>query len=613
MLRFKKLTFCFVAILLMAFNPGQSQNLVSNGSFESYTSCPSDFNQITKTNGWTNPSAGTPDYFNACATSCFFSVPSTLYGYQTAHSGLAFAGFISNSGFSTSLHWTEYIQNQLTDSLTRGKEYKFAMYLNLADKSGIASNKIGVYFSDSAISSNTQEFLNFTPPIITTGFITDKNNWTKVTGTYTARGGEKYILIGNFTSKFSNNTTQPVFGGGGWDSLANWPLTSYYFIDDVSLVDCSYLPPDLLGNDTTLCSNWGHFSLPLSAYTPFNVNYLWSTGDTTPSIIVDRSDNYWVYITRGECEYLDSISVKIFGNPVINLGNDQKICKETTLTLDAKNKGSVYLWNDQSTSQTLKVKAPGLFFVKVTSSQGCSAVDSIGLDTLPSPFVYLGNDSSFCEGTTCRINAGTQFKSYLWQDASTNNFYPVKNAGTYFVTVKDFNNCIASDSVQLSVKPKPFIDISSNIKVCEPDLFIKTSRNFVSYLWQDGSTSSNFHVTDYGNYSLTVTDSNQCSTTQQIQVVSNCPGMLFVPNAFTPNGDGKNETFFPVGRNIKTLNFEIYNRWGELLFETSEINKGWDGTFQNNFVQPGVYFYKIIYTGMNEEVTLLKGNVTLVK
>ncbi|MFI5222142.1 MAG: gliding motility-associated C-terminal domain-containing protein, partial [Bacteroidia bacterium] len=388
---------------------------------------------------------------------------------------------------------------------------------------------------------------------------------------------------------------------------------AYYYIDDVSLVECNYLPPNILDNDTQLCSNPGHFSLPLSAYTPYATSYLWNTGDTTPVIIAQKSANYWVCVIRDDCRYTDTIAVTFIPNPVINLGNDQKICKETTLILDAKNQGSSYLWNNGSVSQTIKAKAPGLFFVKVKSTNGCSVTDSILLDTFAFPPVSIGNDTSFCEGEYFKINAGTQFKSYLWQDASTNNFYPAKNAGTYFVAVKDINNCVSSDTIHLSLKPQPVISLGSLINICEPDMILKTSGSFVSYRWQDGSTSPTFHLTDYGNYSLTVTDSNYCSNTKQFEVTSNCPGTLYVPNVFTPNGDGKNETFLPVVRNIKSLQFEIYNRWGELLFETFELNKGWDGTFQNNFVQPDVYFYKIIYTGMNEESYLLKGNVTLLK
>ncbi|MFI5221771.1 MAG: T9SS type B sorting domain-containing protein [Bacteroidia bacterium] len=718
---------------------GLGQNLVFNGDFEQYVSCPDYFPQpFNEAIGWSEPGGGAYEYYNSCCTTGLFGVPQNNDGNEPAHSGKGYALFQA---------YGAWLQTSLSIPLTQGKQYYFEMFVSLTEHSYYNQDsnllRVGVFFSNNAVQishlsgQGPPSLLN---PQIYSGVITNRNGWTKISGVYTANGGEKYITIGNYRN-FTANYNNPYWYGEG----------VRYYLDDVSVIDtckavtqtnyvsvcmdtnsntfsytlkenkpslyylwntdernssitiskpgiytvlyqsgiCWYsdtfnvttkpYPLVNLGNDTTICSN---VNLNLKAGSLF-ANYLWNTGSIANSINVNKAGKYWVKVSKNQCTTYDTINIATvpapllsLGNdtsscfkkpfvlsassskadsylwqngstldslvvtdegkywvtvkksicvvsdtilitkgpfPIVNLGGNKKICKEENLKLDAGNAGSSYLWNDLSTSQMREVHAPGFFHVTVTNIQGCVRADSILLDTFISPQVFIGNDTTFCDGLTYKINAGSQFKSYLWQDASTNNFDLAKTAGNYYVIIKDYNNCSASDTLQISLIPKPIISINSLIKVCEPDLMLKPSGNFVSYLWQDGSTSSSFHINDYGNYSITVTDSNNCANTKSFEVKSSCSGNIFVPNAFTPNGDGKNETFFPVVRNVKSLHFEIYNRWGELLFETSQMNKGWDGTFQNSFVQPDVFVYRITYTGLNDEVNVLKGNVTLLK
>jgi gliding motility-associated-like protein len=364
-----------------------------------------------------------------------------------------------------------------------------------------------------------------------------------------------------------------------------------------------------LGKDTGYCFN---LPITLEASKTIADSYLWQDGSSNNTLIIKDAGLYWVEVKKDVCVIRDSILLSQNTFPKVDIGTDKKVCKEEEVILDAKNLGSTFLWNDQSTIQTKKVKAPGLFFVKVTNPFGCFRTDSILLDTFISPTVYLGKDSFVCESGSFIIDAGT-FKSYVWQDGSTNQKYEAKNAGNYFVVAKDNNNCNASDTLNLSLKPKPTIKINKLIKVCEPDTFIKPIGNFISYLWQDGTTSSSYRVTDYGTYTVKVLDENYCSNTALVDIKSSCPGTLFLPNAFTPNGDGKNELFFPVTRNVKSFTMQIYNRWGEMIFETDDVNKAWDGKYNNEFVLPDVYAYSIIYTGTNDLVQITKGNVTVLK
>jgi gliding motility-associated-like protein len=364
-----------------------------------------------------------------------------------------------------------------------------------------------------------------------------------------------------------------------------------------------------LGPDTALCFNQ---SLSLQAQ-PAD-NYLWQDGSTWNSYTANTAGVFWVQTVKGACIVRDSIIIAGKQLPILALGNDSVLCKETMFELDARNAGCSFLWNNQSESQSILVRAPGLFSVSVTNSEGCVVIDSIMLDTFPSPDIWLGQDSFVCEGGFLILDAGSMYPYYTWQDGSNSNKYEAVHAGIYVVGVKDQNQCTAWDSITLGSKPKPEIKLSSQIKICEPDFELHVPGNFIFSSWQDGSQGTTYRVNDYGKYTINVTDENYCTASATVEVKNNCPGIIYVPNAFTPlNNDGINDIFYPVVRNIKSLNFQVYNRWGQLLFETMEVNQGWNGVYLGEHAISDVYVYKIKYTGMDDTTRMVSGDFTLLK
>jgi gliding motility-associated-like protein len=212
------------------------------------------------------------------------------------------------------------------------------------------------------------------------------------------------------------------------------------------------------------------------------------------------------------------------------------------------------------------------------------------------------------------LDAGPNCAEYVWQDGRKGRRYEAKQAGIYAITVKDAHQCMAWDSITLSSKPKPVVDLGHEISVCDPSFELSLPRPFRSYQWQDGSAKPTLRVTGYGAYSVTVTDENYCSNTASVTIVNTCPGIINVPNAFTPlNRDGVNDTFYPVVKNVKSFNFQVYNRWGQLLFESSEINQGWTGEHLNEYMLSDVYIYKVTYTGMDDQTKVVSGDFTLLK
>ncbi|MBK9639163.1 MAG: T9SS type A sorting domain-containing protein [Bacteroidetes bacterium] len=224
-------------ILLLTCKICIAQNLVPNGSFEQYYVCPDNQNQIDTALFWMNPSFnpyGTPDYFNECSSSNFASLPYNVGGFQYARSGTACAGaFIWKQ-----INVREYIEVSLIAPLVADTCYYFEMYINLSNTSRYTTDDIQAYFSDTAISGiNNYYPLPFTPQILNpTGNIFDTLNWTLVSGTYTAMGGESYLIIGNFMhDSLSNGVLINPTAAFGW---------AYCFIDDVSLVQ---IPPCITG------------------------------------------------------------------------------------------------------------------------------------------------------------------------------------------------------------------------------------------------------------------------------------------------------------------------------------------------------------------------------
>jgi hypothetical protein len=224
----------YFIILLLTCKICNAQNLVPNGDFEQYSGCPDYLYQFDSVLFWTNPTlypggGGSPDYFNSCTNSAA-GVPSNGGGYQYAHSGVGYCGILAI--VPSNVNYREYIEAALTSPLISNQCYQFSMYVSLGDRSSYATDDIQVYFSNVLISGITNHYpLPFVPQLSnSTGIINDTLNWTLITGTYLATGGESHLIIGNFLND-SNTTTQPTNFG---------IITgSYYFIDDVSLSVCT--------------------------------------------------------------------------------------------------------------------------------------------------------------------------------------------------------------------------------------------------------------------------------------------------------------------------------------------------------------------------------------
>ena len=224
-----------IFLLILLFSSYQSffsQNIISNGNFETYTICPDSINGMEFPVPWYDPTNATSDYYNACSQNSFLSVPyqwgSGITYFQMAHSGVAYAGFYT---YSSGANYREYVQAILNDTLEANKRYSVEFYVNLQNYCRYASNNIGCYISNTPITTTPPNILAHFPQIVLSGnpVINDTLNWIKIYGIYMAIGGEKYITIGNF-----NNDTSTITEISDTTSVAL--LGSYYYLDDVSII-----------------------------------------------------------------------------------------------------------------------------------------------------------------------------------------------------------------------------------------------------------------------------------------------------------------------------------------------------------------------------------------
>lgn len=229
-------------VFALHFTLGAQVNLVPNGNFENYVQCPSGLSELYQALYWENPSLGTPDYLNTCSSA---ADPLTWAGGQVPKSGAGVAGIICYSKYVSSPNDREYIQIELLDTLNFNQKYIISFFISLGDQSNYSISNIGCYFSNSPINETSTALINLTPQFSnpTNNQLNNKNSWTEVMGTYIASGTEKYIIIGNFDN--DSNTDTLNVGGGLIDK-------SYYFIDDVSVIDSSAIGINEINNNTNI-------------------------------------------------------------------------------------------------------------------------------------------------------------------------------------------------------------------------------------------------------------------------------------------------------------------------------------------------------------------------
>lgn len=380
------------------------------------------------------------------------------------------------------------------------------------------------------------------------------------------------------------------------------------------------LPVFDLGVDPGLCAgeSWtldtGH---PLA-------DHQWSTGEATPTISVSADGTYGVTVTDGQgCVYVDSIALVFHPLPVIIL-SDTTVCISEVITVDAGNAGSTYLWSTGETSRTIDVSTVSATVqVVVTTPENCVDSASVNIAFIPFPVVDLGPDTALCETGSITFSAEGPDLTYLWSTGSSEPNVTFMDDALVWVAVNN-GYCTSFDTVNVVFNPLPLPALLPLYETCldiPPYRFMLDAGNSgCSFLWNTGETEGVIHALYHQVYSVLITTPQNCSIEESTLLVEYCPNALYVPNSFTPNGDGENDVFFPVGNNIATLQLEIFDRWGKMIYSGVDAAASWNGTMGGEPVQDGVYIWKLhcrFYTDSTQRTltpeTVRTGHVTVLR
>lgn len=352
-------------------------------------------------------------------------------------------------------------------------------------------------------------------------------------------------------------------------------------------------------------------SLTLIANGSSGVTYSWNTGQSISTITVDTAGLYIVNATLGSCAISDSVLVTVTPRPSVNVSGPNSLCSGTTANLIATTNATnpTFSWTGGGTNDTLNINTGGTYIVTVDDG-GCSVSDTIVVQLIQTPVGTITGNTAFCPGDSAVLTANfSSATGYLWNTGETTSSITVTSGGVYYVVATN-SGCSGTDTTFVTAYAQPNADFTTN--PVSPFLFGTTASindatsiaapdSVVSWTWLiDGNLVSSDADFSYlfplaGDYPVTlyVMSNNGCvdTITKIISVIAE----ITIPNVFSPGtSPGANDMF--VIQNLEyypNSSLSIFNRWGEVVYESSDYQNNWDGKHKGNnkIVPSGTYFY----------------------
>jgi gliding motility-associated-like protein len=373
------------------------------------------------------------------------------------------------------------------------------------------------------------------------------------------------------------------------------------------------LPPDKIYCDSVS----GELTVPDGIRDLHRVRWDDVEGDTSWSIKVSEPGFYSVEAWNKHCSARDTI--ELFISTVPELEDSFFFCNEFELELDAGgHRYADYTWQNGSKGRYFNATRKGIYWVELRQRQ-CVSRDSVIIEN-PVIDLELGPDEHFCDTLYKRLVAPEGMADYQWSTDSKEPSIIVRTPGVYRVFVTDTNNCSKQDSIVLTLTNSPEIDLGADTAIClRTAATYGIKQDFVSYLWSNGTRSRETFFTEAGEYWLQVVDEYGCTDRDTVNVKIDpeaLPNDLYIPNAFSPNGDGLNEVF-PFKERVQQADyrFRVWNRWGEKLFDTREdANQFWTGDHANaRNGRPEAFIYMIEYRGCDGDTRRDSGTLTILR
>ena len=472
------------------------------------------------------------------------------------------------------------------------------------------------------------------------------------TGCGVATDSIKITQSGGVIFDFGANTTSVCVGGsislgagntfdnytwstGASTNSINITLAGKYWVDvfkngckgsdTITVIQIDKEPKPNLGKDTTYCGNFTETLSTGNAQTEWFRNG--ATVTTAASLIINQSGTYVARIANSCGIVSDTIIISAANALSLNLGNDTTLCTGNALVLNATVSGSniTYLWNTGEQTPRITVTQFSRYDVEV-SNGSCTVADTILVDfTDPPVIASLGADTSICGAISFPLftgDAGT-----IWSTGVTGPTITVTQPGRYIAENKNLCGS-AKDTIVIGQFALPTVNIGRDSTICDSVTLSVGNGNYTSILWNTNDTTPSIVVSTSGVFTVRVANAN-CTNTDSVRIKKDCFFDVYIPTAFSPNGDGVNDVYVPLS-NIKgmvVIDFVIFNRWGEKVFESkdfaptyivannapTDITKGWNGLFKGELAQQDDYVYFFTAKMPDDEVKIYKGTFALLR
>lgn len=329
--------------------------------------------------------------------------------------------------------------------------------------------------------------------------------------------------------------------------------------------------------------------------------YVWSTGATSEGFWASTPGNVSLETTESNCTFTTSINIVSIPLPSVDLGGDLTVCAGTQVVLTTGVPAPDWVeWNGVLGGESFEPQFPGIVEVEV-SVNGCSASDEVMIDFVPVPAFELGADTLLCPGDVLSLNAGAlpSGTNIVWTNNFVGPLQVVTSSGMYGATAT-IGNCTHSDSVEVTFAEGLSTDLPTQWTICldEEVLVDPAFGNHpfdIDYYWSNGDSAATTFMDHEGSLELWATTICETAHVPMYFTVENCECIAFVPSAFTPDNDGHNDRLIPVLTcDPAEYLFEVFDRWGRVVFRSTDVRKGWIGEVQDNLggeqPDPNAYF-----------------------
>ena len=257
-------------------------------------------------------------------------------------------------------------------------------------------------------------------------------------------------------------------------------------------------------------------------------SFLWSTGATTQSIVVNASNNVWVKVTdQNNCIGYDTIMATVVNSVLPNIGSDLLKCDSDTTILNSGQQGLTYLWSTGSTNDTININQTGSYWVELTDLNNCVSFDTVEVEYNPRPVLDLGIDMNYCDSANFDIAQNNA--TYLWDNGSTMANRTILSSGQYWAVINDtITTCSSNDTVNIAMSATPIVNLGNDDILCNGEYSIlDAGYPQYSFLWNLGDTTQTIVASATGIYSVDVTTPQGC--------VGNDSILITISNPLDPN------------------------------------------------------------------------------